>query len=293
MSDVETVLECRNWLGESPVWHPQEKALYWVDAQGDNRRVLRLDPATGAQAEWPVDSDIGSIGLRRKGGLIAALKSGFHFLDLASGALEQIVNPEAHLANNRLNDGKCDRRGRYWCGSLTYTPDARSGRLYRLTAALDCTPMAEGVQISNGIAFSPDDKVMYYADSVAKVVWAYDFDIDAGCVANRRVFLSTAGEVYMTDGATVDADGCYWTAHIFAGEVAQYDPQGRLMRRIEVPVRHPTMCVFGGAALDVLYVTAGAKFLKPDALAAEPQAGGLFAIHNTGARGLAEPFFAG
>ena len=153
--------------------------------------------------------------------------------------------------------------------------------------------MDEGFIVANGMAFSPDDRTMYFADSRAESVYAYDLDIDSGEISNRRVFISTADIPARVDGATVDTDGNYWCAHIHGGAIAKYDPRGRLETTIELPVRHPTMCTFGGPDLDVLFVTSARQFLEPGEEAAQPLAGALFAIHGVGARGLPEPFYAG
>ncbi len=291
MAEVETVLEAKNVLGEGPIWHPGEQALYWCDIMKPS--FQRLDPASGDYREWAMPEEIGSMVFREKGGVVAALKSGFYFVDLASGKVEAAAKPEPSNGDNRFNDGKCDRRGRYWCGTISFDRSRSDGALYRLDPDGSCHKMEEGVTVSNGIAWSPDNKVMYYADSPADKVYAYDFDLETGAIANRRVFISTADIEGFVDGATVDAEGFYWCAHIRAGEIARYDPDGKLERTIPLPVQHPTMCTFGGKELDTLYVTSGTQFVKPEDAAAQPLAGALLAIHDVGARGLPEPFFAG
>ena len=291
MADVECIVEAGNTLGEGIVWNHEEKALYWLDSQGQPR-IQRYDPETGDVRAWNMPDEIGSMVFREKGGVIAGLKSGFYLIDLDDGSAELLHDPEPELPDNRLNDGKCDRMGRYWCGSLDNT-GGTNGKLYRIDHDLSCHCMETGVTISNGIAWSPDDKTMYYASTRADVCWAYDFDIATGNIENRRVFIDTSDQQGKIDGATVDADGCYWCAHVRGGEIARYDPGGRLMETVSLPVQHPTMCSFGGENLDILYVTSGRKFLDDRAIAENPLAGGLFAIHGTGATGIPEPFFRG
>jgi sugar lactone lactonase YvrE len=237
--------------------------------------------------------EIGSLVFRRKGGIVGAMKSGFAFLDLDSGALEVVAAVEPDLDTNCLNDGKCDRRGRFWCGTINRDLTTANGGLYRLDADLSCHKMESNIIASNGMAFSPDDRTMYYCDSRQDTVWAYDLDLDSGRISNRRVFISTKDVPARVDGATVDVEGNYWCAHIHDWHVACYDPAGKLMRRIKLPVRHPTMCTFGGKDYDVLYVTSGTRFREPAEAAAQPLAGALFAIYGVGARGLPEPRFAG
>jgi L-arabinonolactonase len=291
MTEVECIVECANILGEGPIWHPEERVLYWCDNLKPT--VHRFDPANRETNVWPLQKQVGSIVFRESGGIVAGMECGFCFLDLDTGGIEEIVDPEKGIPGNRLNDGKCDRAGRYWCGSMDADLKSPSAALYRLDSDLTCHKMDEGFTVSNGIAFSPDDKVMYFSDSRADTVYAYDFDLESGALANRRVFISTKDIAGRVDGATVDSDGFYWCAHIHGGEIARYDPDGKLERTIPLPVRHPTMCTFGGENLDTLYVTSSTKFLEPGEAATQPLAGALFAIHDVGATGIMEPYFAG
>lgn len=291
MAGIECVVEAKNTLGEGVIWNPKEKALYWLDSQG-RPRIQRLDPKTGKIRTWDMPDEIGSMVFREKGGVIAGLKSGFYLIDLATNSVELLRDPEPDLPDNRLNDGKCDRAGRYWCGSLDNT-GGTNGKLYRVDHDLSIHRMETGVTISNGIGWSPDNKTMYYASTRGDVCWAYDFDLATGSIANRRTFIDTRGKPGKVDGATVDADGCYWCALVWGWEIARFDPTGKPMETVRLPVQHPTMCSFGGENLDILYVTTTRKFLKPEDEPAQPLAGALFAIHDTGAKGLPEPFFKG
>jgi sugar lactone lactonase YvrE len=153
--------------------------------------------------------------------------------------------------------------------------------------------MDEGFIVSNGIAWSPDDRIMYFADSRAETVFAYDFNLDAGEILNRRVFFSTLDIEGRCDGATVDSEGFYWCALVHGGKIARVDPKGRFDRFIEMPVKHPTMCTFGGPDLDILYVTSAASMIPEAERASVPHAGALFAIRDLGAKGIPEPHFAG
>jgi sugar lactone lactonase YvrE len=295
MAEIECVIEAKNTLGEGLFWNTQERTLYWLDSQVQPR-IQRLDPRTGKVRAWNMPDEIGSMVFREKGGVIAGLKSGFYLVDLEAnggkGAAELLHDPEPDLPDNRLNDGKCDRAGRYWCGSLDNT-GGTNGKLYRIDTDLSVRGMETGVTISNGIAWSPDNRTMYYASTRADVCWAYDFDLRSGTIANRRVFIDTSGKPGKVDGATVDADGCYWCALVWGWEIARFDPQGKLMETVRLPVQHPTMCSFGGDDHDILYVTTTRKFLKLENEKEQPLAGALFAIHGTGAKGLPEPFFKG
>ena len=289
--EVECILQAHDRFGESPVWSSTEAALYWVDVTSP--AVRRWRPSTGELRTWPMPEDIGSIGLRRAGGLIAGMRSGLYRIDLATGAVAPVAAPETANPDTRFNDGKCDRAGRFWSGTLDDRNFTPIGALYRLDADGACHRMADGFVLVNGIAWSPDDRTMYVADSRREVVHAWDFDIASGEIDNQRPFISTEDIPGRVDGATVDRDGCYWCAHVRGGEVAQYDPDGQRMRRIRLPVRYPLMCTFGGAALDTLFVTTSTALVTPEEAESQPLAGALFAIHGTDTQGIPEPSFAG
>lgn len=294
---IRCVVESADQLGESPLWHDGEQCLYWVD--NTRSAMHRYDPATLAHRTWPMPYEIGSIGLRARGGLVAGMKAGFGFIDLPGGVPVAVVNPEAHLDDHRMNDGKVDHRGRFWCGSMNvkfvenYRPTAS---LYRFDPDGICHTMEKDVIVNNGIAWSPDNKVMYRSDSSGKIVWAYDFDLDGGTIANRRVFIdsrnlpSNSGKV---DGATVDTDGCYWAALVYDGLIVRYTPAGKVDRVYRMPLSNPTMPAFGGRNLDVMYVTSATKMLNGWQREVQAMEGALLEIHGLGVQGLPEPRFAG
>lgn len=290
MPEVLCLYEAKDILGEGPVWNEDDRSLYWCD----NLRpcIHRYDPSTKKVRTWPMPEEVGSIVFRQGGGIVAGMKSGFCFLHIESGKIDHIVSPEPDT-DNCLNDGKCDRRGRYWCGTINRDLKTANCGLYRLDPDLTCHKMESNIIVSNGLAFSPDDRTLYFCDSRQDTVWAYDFDVESGDIRNRRVFISTKEGSARIDGASVDTEGNYWCAHIHDWHVACYDPRGNLLRRIRLPVRHPTMCTFGGDNYDVLYVTSGTRFLEAAESASQPLAGALFAISGVGARGFPEPRFAG
>ena len=290
MLEITCVYEGKDVLGEGPIWNEDEGALYWCD--NIRSLVYRHEPRTGATRVWQMKEEIGSLVFRQKGGIVAGMKSGFCFVDLDKDEVQHIVSAEPGT-DNCLNDGKCDRRGRYWCGTINRDLKTANGGLYRLDADHTCHKMESGIIASNGMAFSPDDRTLYFCDSRQDTVWAYDLDIDSGAISNRRVFISTKDVPDRVDGATVDAEGNYWCAHIHGWHVVCYDPTGREIRRIKLPVQHPTMCTFGGPGYDVMYVTSGTRFLDPRESVNQPQAGALFAIRGLGVTGLPEPKFAG
>lgn len=289
-SDVACVLDARARLGEGPVWCSLERALYWVDIHAP--AVHRLEPATGATATWAVPEEVGSLALRRPGGLLVALRSGLAFLDPATGAVTPAAAPEPDRPDNRLNDGKCDRRGRFWVGSMRAGPRQPTGALYRVDPDLRCHRVLDGITVPNSLAFSPDDRTLYFADTPTRTIFAFDLDVATGTVANRRVFATVAEGLGFPDGSTVDAEGFLWNAHWDGWRLTRYAPDGRVDRVVELPVQRPTSCAFGGPGLDVLYVTSSRQRLTEDDLRRGPLAGGLFAL-DPGVRGLPEPRFGG
>ncbi|MGE0746373.1 MAG: SMP-30/gluconolactonase/LRE family protein [Rhodospirillales bacterium] len=290
VAEVVAAANNRDVTGESPLWSPAEAALYWVDIR--RPAVWRLDPATGAQASWTMPCEVGSIGLRARGGLIVALRSGLHALDTATGALGLLVDPEPRRSANRLNDGKVDPAGRFWVGTVQDPDPQPVGRLYRIGGDLAVTAVADGIAMPNALAFSRDGRRMYFADSFTRRIDVYDFDRATGAVANRRTFATVPDGQGLPDGATVDAEDCLWNARIGGWGIDRYDPDGRLMRTIRLPTERPTSVGFGGPDLATLYITTGTARLDAAALAAQPLAGALLAL-DPGVRGLAEPAFVG
>jgi sugar lactone lactonase YvrE len=290
VTEVRCVLPARAVLGEGPLWDPEDRVLYWVDIKG--RAVHRFDPATGRDSRWAVPDVVGSLARREAGGLVVALRTGFHFLDLDTGALTPVAQPEPERPENRFNDGKPDRRGRFWAGSM-HDPETRpTGALYRLDHDGACRRMIDGIVCSNALCWSPDGRTMYHADTLRRVVWAWDSDPERGEIANRRVFIELSGNEGAPDGATVDAEGFVWLAHWNGWCVTRHDPTGRTERTVRLPVQRPTCPAFGGPGLDVLYVTSASIGLSAEALAAQPWAGGVLAL-DPGARGLPEVRFRG
>ena len=300
MAEIREVTATDAILGESPVWSPRERVLYWVDIKAP--AIHRYDPQTGHDQVWPLAQEIGSIALRRGGGLVAALRDGFAFVGADMTTLGWIADPEPDRPLSRFNDGKCDRQGRFWAGTMhdppgppeTYFERDPVGRLYRLDADGTCRAVVDGILVSNGLAWSPDGEIMYFTDSPRRTIWAYPYDPATGDVGERRLFaeIPDAPGRGTGDGATVDAEGYYWSAEFRGGRLVRYAPDGGVDRMIDLPVSRPTACAFGGDDLATLYVTSAKIMLTRTELAAEPLAGALLAL-DVGARGLPEAEFKG
>ena len=287
---VDVVVKGTDILGECPLWCEREQVLWWVDSRGP--ALKRWSPSTGVVGVTKLPSVVGSVAFRERGGMLAALQSGIHFLDAQSGALQTAAQPEAHLPENRFNDGRCDRAGRFWAGTMSDARREPTGSLYRLSPDLACAHIRGDVIVPNSIAWSADDRTMYFADTYRQVIRAWDFDLAAGEVSNERVFCDTTGHPGRPDGSCVDADGCLWNAEYGGWRLVRYTPAGKIDRAIEMPVANPTCCCFGGAGLDTLYITSATQRLTPEDLAKQPLAGSVFAV-TPGVRGLPEARFAG
>jgi L-arabinonolactonase len=286
--DIVPVLDVRAELGEGTLWDPVGQVLWWVDIWG--KAIHKTDPVRRTDDVYGTPEYVGAVGLRKKGGLVVSLVTGFHFFDPDTGAFTRIVDPESDRPDTRFNDGKPDRQGRFWSGTVFEDPPRKTeyvGALYRLDPDLSCHRMVEGIGSSNGLAFSPDSRTMYFADSQGGYVWAWDFDPATGDIDRRRVFIDFRDTGGCADGATVDAEGCYWTTLPESGKLSRYDPDGKLMQTIMMPTSIPTCCEFGGRDLDILYVTS-AKLRK----LTDPLAGALFAL-DVGVKGLPLPCFKG
>ncbi len=276
-------------LGESPIWSASENALYWVDLT--QRTVLRRDMAAGRTDRFPVSGMPGAIARRQKGGIIAAFRTGLALVDLTSGEERKIEAP-IDFGVERFNEAKCDRRGRFFAGTMDKTLAAPIGGLYRVDPDLSVTRVMDGVRLSNGLAWSPDDRILYHNDSRPGQVYAYDYDIETGEIANRRVHIDFAGTGAHPDGSTIDAEGCLWIAEVGRGSVGRYDPEGKRMSGIDLPTSRVSSVMFGGEDLGTLFITTMTYNLAPELRAAQPLAGRLFAA-RPGVKGIAEVPFAG
>ena len=275
-------------LGEGPLWVAAEQSLYWVDIKGF--KIFRLDRA-GELREWATPFRIGSLAPRLAGGFIAGTEQGFAEVDLDTLRFEPFCNPEAGRTDNRFNDGKIDREGRFWAGTMDDSERAASGALYRLDPDRKCTRLDDGYRVTNGPAFSPDGRLMYHNDSGRQLTYAFDLD-EAGTPSNRRVFARFgAGDGY-PDGMTVDAEGCLWIAFWDGWCVRRFSPSGERLETLRLPAQKPTSCAFGGEALDRLYITSASIGIPDSERDAQPCAGGLFVL-ETGTSGLADLPFAG
>ena len=292
-SDVvaELLVHAKCELGECATWCARSGRLYWVDIEG--ARLERYDPRDGKHVTWTMPERLGCFALcEDERTLLIGLASRLAFLDLETGAIEPIVEVEPGVPT-RLNDGRCDRQGRFVFGTkYEGEPMQAIGGFYRLNhdLTLERLPLPAPA-ISNSIAFSPDGSTMYYCDTPTREIWACDYRTD-GTIANQRTFVTLTEETGAPDGSTVDAEGGLWSAQWGGERVVRYGPDGLETERVKIPTAQPSCVTLGGALLDTLYVTSAREGMEEETLAREPHAGGVFAV-RIGRQGLEEPRFQG
>jgi len=286
---VQSIANTQDILGETPVWCADEQALYWVDVR--RPAVHRCDTRTAKVATWAMPELVGSLALCVNGDVLVALRSSVRRFNPATEKLELVAAPESGNPQMRLNDGRVDRRGRFWVGSMNDVTRGPEGTLYRLDGSGGCVPMLGEIFVPNSLAWSPDSRTMYFAGPDLRTVFAYDFEPESGTMSNRRVFAEYAAPAF-PDGATVDADGYLWCAAYEGWRITRYAPDGRIDRVIEVPVQCPTAVTFGGSDMMTLFVTTARQRIAEEALAKQPLAGAVLAL-DVGIAGIAEPRFIG
>ncbi|MEE2658258.1 MAG: SMP-30/gluconolactonase/LRE family protein [Candidatus Latescibacterota bacterium] len=286
----EQIVEKRTLVGEGSLWDAAGQRLFWVDIL--NHEVYIYDPSTGQNRTIPIAQAVGTVVTRKQGGAVLALHNGFAFLDLDSERIVPIADPEREIPANRFNDGKCDPTGRFWAGTMEFNGAKGEGALYCLDTDGTVIKKLENVSISNGIVWTANAATMYFIDTVANNVRAYDYDNATGDISNERVAVVNEGAGGF-DGMSIDEEGMLWIAVFGGWGVRRYDPHtGKLLRNLRLPMSAVTSCAFGGPNLDELYVTSAVVGLDEAARAEQPLAGSLVKL-DPGVRGVASVAYAG
>ena len=295
----QTVISQPCLLGESPFWHPHEQRLYWVDIAA--RHILRSQPGASAVECWDMPSEPGCIAPAANGGLVIALRPGVFRAREWGGPLELIATLGYDPQQQRANDGKCDALGRFWIGTLDESRVARNAALYALDCRAGAAPQIERqldqavlpATTANGLAWSPDDRTLYWADTPSHTIYAWDFDLPTKRLSRQRTFASFApkpsgwqfepatgngGYQGRPDGAAVDVQGNYWVAMYEGRRVCQLAPDGTLLAEFATPAQCPTMPCFGGEDLQTLYVTTARRGRGATELAHLPESGCVFSM---------------
>jgi sugar lactone lactonase YvrE len=278
---LEVAVNSGDRLGECALWDPRSGLVWWLDIL---RPALQsYDPRTRQHRVYPLPGrNCGCAFLRASGGLILAMDTGLHAFEPASGLGDLLCRPETGMPENRYNDGRCDRAGRLWIGTMHLSTEKPTGSFYSVAPDFTVERHLEDLKVPNSTAFSPDGGTLYFTDTPRHVIWAFDLDIKAGVIANRRVFADVSDRGAYPDGSCIDAEGFLWNCEYAGRRLTRYAPDGRVDRVVEVPVENPTCCCFGGENLDTLYITSAAGS-KP---------GSLLAL-DAGVRGLPEAMFGG
>lgn len=287
---LRCVANTTSLLGEGPVWLPAEGKLLWVDILGP--AIHLTDPVTRSTERFDVEELTSVVVPCQTGGYVTGTQTGIYRQSLTPLARELIGMPETDKPGNRFNDGKCDARGRFWAGTFSIDATPGGGSLYCVEPSGQIRRVATGFHISNGMGWSPDSKTFYFTDSGRRKIYAYDFDLDAGRIENRRDFVTVANGEARPDGLAVDAEGFVWSAHWDGWCVVRYAPDGSVDRVVDLPVPRPTSCAFGGADLRTLFVTSGRVRLSALQLEEAPLSGGVFAI-DVAVPGMPVAAFAG
>ncbi len=293
MAPIEVVVDASAEVGECPVWAPEEQLLYWVDIEG--RRMHRYDPVTGTDEVCVLPGRPGAFArTNRAGRFLVAVETSLAWFEWETGSLTDWMPVEPSGTGNRMNDGRTDPAGRFWVGSMFERPAENrfTGNLHRISPEGSTATIRTQVGISNGLAFDPERRRMYWADTLHETVWRFDYDVDNGEMHNQAPFIDFTDMPGRPDGACVDAEGCYWIAAVYGWAVMRFTPDGGLDRTIELPVEAPTMPAFGGADLTTLYVTSiGAGSSRPPS-PNQPHAGALLAV-DVGIQGVVDVPFGG
>lgn len=287
MSTVDCVLRWDATLGEVPLWSVRDSLLYWVDIRAPALNGLNL--STGINKIWPMPEAIGAAAIHDEGGLLLALASGLAHFNPTDSKLTPLIPIEADNPNSRLNDGRCDRQGRFWVGSMDRS-DPNGGSLYCYHPNGTLHKLFTGIQIPNGLAISPDGSILHFCDSPTSRLELRNIDKQTGTLGKPRV-LAVCEKPGFPDGAVYDAEGCLWVVHYEGARVSRYTPEGKIDQTISLPVPCPTACCFGGSRLDTLFITSAQLGLVEDKLKEAPLSGSIFAI-SPGVCGLPEPAFA-
>jgi L-arabinonolactonase len=280
------IIAAGNTLGEGILWDSRREVLWWTDIQ--RRRLHRYFPGSGALEVLDTPERVGSFGLVAESELlITAFESGVALYHPRDKSVKWLARPQAHIAGVRFNDGRVDRRGRFWCGTMVELAGSSArGNLYSVDRSGNARCQVSDVRISNSLCMSPDGKLLYFADSPTRTINVYELAEPEGVLSAPRVFARTP-EGSVPDGATVDQDGCVWSAHWGGACVVRYTPEGHIDRTLEVPATQPSCVCFGGAELELLFVTTARENLDAAVLQREPHAGDVF-VYRTGVKGLPE-----
>ncbi|MEK4439633.1 SMP-30/gluconolactonase/LRE family protein [Niallia sp. FSL K6-0077] len=276
--EVELVLDAKAELGEGPCWDFRNNLLYWVDIEG--KKVHMYNHISGKHKQIQLEREVSAIipCSKKDTEFIVTLDNGFHLLNIETGQLEFMTDPEKELTRNRFNDGKCDAKGRLWAGTMS-REDKKEAALYCLGKDGRCKEKMSDLTISNGMAWTSDNKYFYHIDTPTQIITQYEYELETGELGRAKQIIDFSEEEGFPDGMTIDSAGMLWVAHYGGGKVSRWNPDnGEKLEEILLPVPNVTSCTFGGKKLDELYITTARSGLDDEKLNEHPQSGGLFKV---------------
>lgn len=294
MTEEFTVVHAEPMLvGECPLWHPAERNIYWVDIAG--YKVHRVHPLTGEHREWLMGSEPAALAMHSHGGLVVATRNGFVHLNTANGDITPIAAAPYDTVITRFNDGCVDAAGRFWVGTIYEPRDKPAAEMYCLERGVVSLKWSGGMTNSNGLAFAPEQRAMYHADTSSHRIDRYNFDVETGVVSHQQQFHQFSMDKANNyggrpDGAAVDSEGAYWCAMFEGGRLLRFSPEGELLREIALPLRCPTMLAFGGDDLRTLYITSASHGRSPQEREQYPLTGRVLSL-RVDVAGREEPMY--
>ena len=289
---IKQIANTQDKLGECPIWDVESQSVWWTDI--NSNKLYRLNIPSDKLDSWNTPERLCSFGLHKQGGLIAAFESGFCHYNPDTNSHKWFVEIESDLRSTRLNDGRCDRFGRFIAGSMVEgkqldNPAQKKGSLYSIDSKRNVRRLFEGLSISNSICWSPDNQYLYLSDSAAKTIWRFDYDSQFGTISHQQEFARTEGNCF-PDGSAIDSNGCLWNAQWGASQIVQYKPDGTIAEVFKLPVTQPSCVTFGGSDLKTLYITSARDGLSQHTLEENPLNGSLLSL-STEVAGLPEGRF--
>jgi L-arabinonolactonase len=265
-----------NEIGEGPLWHPLMESVYWIDVGLKPLKLFQFNVVSEKTHIYHLPNRASSIRINEDGNLLIGFQKGIGIFNVLNHTLSKVEISGIDFSNERLNDSAADAMGRLWIGSFDRQLQNSIGKLYRIDKTLQAKPMDGGIMMSNGIAWSPDSKILYFCDSRPGKIYAYDYDLQNGVIKNKRLFLDFAARNGRPDGCTMDQEGFLWVAEIDAGRLLKISPDSNIEEEIHIPVKKPTSLTFGGKDLDTLFITSMTFGLSDEEKKEQPLSGRLF-----------------
>jgi len=287
VADINYIPNAKSVLGEGPIYNEMENALYWTDIKSN--RLYKYDLESKDTDTYTFSKLISSFVFTKENKIIATTKDGFEYLDTKTLSTKKIVNPEENIQENRFNDGKCDKKGRYFAGTMDNNEDEVTGSLYCFDGK-NIEKKEKDLFISNGLGWNNDSSKFYLTDSPTRTIYVYDYSLETSKMSNKKVFVKLDEKDGYPDGLCVDSEDYIWGAHWDGWKITRYTPDGKIDKVYDLPVPNVSSCCFGGPNLDILFITSAQKGLSPQELQEAPLSGNTFYM-QTNTKGQKTNFF--